>query len=253
MFAFGEKVLLIDAKKRRYLFTLKPDGEFHTHSGFLAHSVIVSEQEGAVVRSTKGAEYILLRPTLEDFVIQMPRGAQVIYPKDLAPICMMADIYQGAKVFESGLGSGALSMTMLRQGAVITGYEIREDFANRAQINVREFLGTEALSNYQVHVKDVYAGITESGFDRMVLDLPEPWQVVPHAETVLRKGAILVSYSPSITQAVKTRESMRGGWLDLRTLEVLHRTWHIEGTSVRPDHRMVAHTGFLTSARYVGA
>jgi tRNA (adenine57-N1/adenine58-N1)-methyltransferase len=100
MFAFGEKVLLIDAKKRRYLFTLKPDGEFHTHSGFLAHSVIVSEQEGAVVRSTKGAEYILLRPTLEDFVIQMPRGAQVIYPKDLAPICMMADIYQGAKVFE---------------------------------------------------------------------------------------------------------------------------------------------------------
>jgi tRNA (adenine57-N1/adenine58-N1)-methyltransferase len=165
---------------------------------------------------------------------------------------MMADIYQGAKVFESGLGSGALSMTMLRQGAVITGYEIREDFANRAQINVREFLGTEALSNYQVHVKDVYAGITETGFDRMVLDLPEPWQVVPHAETVLRKGAILVSYSPSITQAVKTRESMRSGWLDLRTLEVLHRTWHIEGASVRPDHRMVAHTGFLTSARYVG-
>ena len=144
-------------------------------------------------------------------------------------------------------------MTMLRQGAVITGYEIREDFANRAQINVREFLGAEALSSYQVHVKDVYAGIAETGFDRMVLDLPEPWQVVPHAETVLRKGAILVSYSPSITQAVKTRESMHNGWLDLRTLEVLHRTWHIEGASVRPDHRMVAHTGFLTSARYVDA
>ncbi|MGA1143796.1 MAG: tRNA (adenine-N1)-methyltransferase [Ilumatobacteraceae bacterium] len=252
MFAYGEKVLLIDAKKRRYLFTLKTDGEFHTHSGFLSHSEVVGSQEGSVLRSTKGAEFIVLRPTLEDFVIQMPRGAQVIYPKDLAPICMMADIYPGAKVFESGLGSGALSMTMLRYGAIIYGYEIREDFANRAQTNVREFLGADSLSRYRVSVKDVYAGIDEVGFDRMVLDLPEPWQVVPHAEKSLRRGAILVAYSPSITQAVKTRETLGEGWLDHRTLEVLHRTWHIEGTSVRPDHRMVAHTGFLTSARFVG-
>ncbi len=252
MFAYGEKVLLIDAKKRRYLFTLKPDGEFHTHSGFLSHSEVVGSHEGSVLRSTKGAEFIVLRPTLEDFVIQMPRGAQVIYPKDLAPICMMADIYPGAKVFESGLGSGALSMTMLRYGAKIDGYEIREDFANRAQTNVREFLGADSLTRYRVSVKDVYAGIDEVGFDRMVLDLPEPWQVVPHAEKSLRRGAILVAYSPSITQAVKTRETLGEGWLDHRTLEVLHRTWHIEGTSVRPDHRMVAHTGFLTSARFVG-
>lgn len=252
MFAYGEKVLLIDAKKRRYLFTLKTDGEFHTHSGFLSHSEVVGSQEGSVLRSTKGAEFIVLRPTLEDFVIQMPRGAQVIYPKDLAPICMMTDIYPGAKVFESGLGSGALSMTMLRYGAIIDGYEIREDFANRAQTNVREFLGADSLSRYRVSVKDVYAGIDEVGFDRMVLDLPEPWQVVPHAEKSLRRGAILVAYSPSITQAVKTRETLGEGWLDHRTLEVLHRTWHIEGTSVRPDHRMVAHTGFLTSARFVG-
>lgn len=252
MFALGEKVLLIDAKKRRYLFSLKVDGEFHTHSGFVSHSEIIGHQEGTILRSSKGAEYILLRPTLEDFVIQMPRGAQVIYPKDLAPICMMADIYQGAKVFESGLGSGALSMTMLRYGAEIVGYEIREDFANRAQINVREFLGSDALSRYNVFIRDVYTGIDGTDFDRMVLDLPEPWQVVPHAEKSLRKGAILVSYSPSITQATKTRESMRDGWLDHRTLEVFHRTWHIEGASVRPDHRMVAHTGFLTSARFVG-
>ena len=252
MFAYGEKVLLVDAKKRRYLFTLKTDGEFHTHSGFLSHSEVVGSQEGSVLRSTKGAEFIVLRPTLEDFVIQMPRGAQVIYPKDLAPICMMADIYPGAKVFESGLGSGALSMTMLRYGAIIDGYEIREDFADRAQTNVREFLGADSLSRYRVSVKDVYAGIDEVGFDRMVLDLPEPWQVVPHAEKSLKRGAILVAYSPSITQAVKTRETLGEGWLDHRTLEVLHRTWHIEGTSVRPDHRMVAHTGFLTSARFVG-
>lgn len=253
MFALGEKVLLIDSKKRRYLFTLELDGEFHTHSGFMRHTEIAGTHEGSTVRSSKGADYIVLRPTLEDFVIQMPRGAQVIYPKDLAPICMIADIYPGAKVFESGLGSGALSMTMLRYGAVIDGYEIREDFANRAQTNVREFLGAESLNNFRVSIKDVYAGITESGFDRMVLDLPEPWRVVPHAEKSLRTGGILVAYSPSITQAVKTRETMADGWLDHRTLEVLHRTWHIEGSSVRPDHRMVAHTGFLTSARFVGA
>ncbi|MFM8522736.1 MAG: tRNA (adenine-N1)-methyltransferase [Acidimicrobiaceae bacterium] len=252
MFAYGEKVFVIDAKKRRYLFTLKVGGEFHTHSGFLSHGEVVGSQEGSVLRSTKGAEFIVLRPTLEDFVIQMPRGAQVIYPKDLAPICMMADIYPGAKVFESGLGSGALSITMLRYGAIIDGYEIREDFANRAQTNVREFLGADSLSRYRVSVKDVYAGIDEVGFDRMVLDLPEPWQVVQHAEKSLRRGAILVAYSPSITQAVKTRETLGQGWLDHRTLEVLHRTWHIEGTSVRPDHRMVAHTGFLTSARFIG-
>ncbi|MFM8663399.1 MAG: tRNA (adenine-N1)-methyltransferase [Acidimicrobiaceae bacterium] len=251
MFAYGEKVLIIYAKQRRYLFTLKVGGEFHTHSGFLSHGEVVGSQEGSVLRSTKGAEFIVLRPTLEDFVIQMPRGAQVIYPKDLAPICMMADIYPGAKVFESGLGSGALSMTMLRYGAIIDGYEIREDFANRAQTNVREFLGADSLSRYRVSVKDVYAGIDEVGFDRMVLDLPEPWQVVQHAEKSLKRGAILVAYSPSITQAVKTRETLGEGWLDHRTLEVLHRTWHIEGTSVRPDHRMVAHTGFLTAARLI--
>ena len=206
MFAYGEKVLLIDAKKRRYLFTLKTDGEFHTHSGFLSHSEVVGSQEGSVLRSTKGAEFIVLRPTLEDFVIQMPRGAQVIYPKDLAPICMMADIYPGAKVFESGLGSGALSMTMLRYGAIIDGYEIREDFANRAQTNVREFLGADSLSRYRVSVKDVYAGIDEVGFDRMVLDLPEPWQVVPHAEKSLRRGAICLLYtSPSPRDRTRSR------------------------------------------------
>ncbi len=252
MFAYGEKVLLVDVKKRRYLFSLKIDCEFHTHSGFLGHSEVVGMEEGAVVRSSKGAEYIVLRPTLEDFVIQMPRGAQVIYPKDLAPICMMADITPGVKVFESGLGSGALSMTMLRYGAIITGYELREDFANRAKTNISEFLGESVLDRYTVSIRDAYLGIEETDFDRMVLDLPEPWRVIEHASKVLRKGALVVSYSPSITQAVRSQEAMGDDWIDRRTLEVLHRTWHIEGASVRPDHRMVAHTGFLTSARFIG-
>ncbi len=210
--------------------------------------------EGSVVRSTRGAEYTVLRPTLEDYVIEMPRGAQVIYPKDLAPICMLADIGPGMRVFETGIGSGALSTTMLRWGATIVGYEVREDFANRARANVREFLGEPALERYDVHIADSYAGIDPSHgpFDRVVLDLPEPWQVVPHAEAVLRPGGVLVAYTPSITQAAQTREQLKGRWIDARTLEVLHRGWHIDGQSVRPDHRMVAHTAFLTVARFLG-
>lgn len=250
-FSYGERALLIDSKQRRYLVTLKEGGEFHSHAGFIPHSDIVGGGEGRRLESTRGARYIVLRPTLEDFVIEMPRGAQVIYPKDLAPILMMADIAPGARVLESGVGSGALSMSMLRAGAVITGYELREDFADKARSNVRSFLGESALEHYDVQVRDCYAGIDgDHRFDRVVLDLPEPWQVVPHAETALRPGGILVAYTPSITQAVETRRAMTSpSWTATRTIEVLHRGWHIEGASVRPDHRMVAHTGFLTSGR----
>lgn len=251
---YGDRIMLLDSKKRRYLITLKEAGEFHSHSGFVVHSDIAGQAEGVVVRSTKGAEYTVIRPTLEDYVIEMPRGAQVIYPKDLAPICMLLDIGPNTKVFESGIGSGALSTTMIRWGASIVGYEIREDFANRAKANVREFLGGSAMEHYDVHIADSYAGIdpTHGPFDRAVLDLPEPWQVVPHIEAVLRPGGVFVAYTPSITQAAQTREQLKGRWIDARTIEVLHRGWHIEGMSVRPDHRMVAHTGFLTVARFLG-
>lgn len=249
----GERVLLLDVKRRRYLVVLTEGGEFHSHAGFVPHADIVGASEGVLVKSTKGAEYTVLRPTLEDFVIEMPRGAQVIYPKDLAPICMMADIGPGQRVFESGVGSGALSMTMLRWGAEIVGYEIREDFANRARANVRSFLGEAALDRYHVELRDSYEGIDGGPFDRVVLDLPEPWQVIPHAAHVLHPGGILVAYTPSIIQAARAREALRGTWIDARTVEVLHRTWHVDGQAVRPDHRMVAHTGFLTVARYLGA
>ena len=133
----GERVILLDSKRRRYLVTLSDGGEFHSHNGFVPHADIIGRPEGISVRSTRGSEYRVLRPTLEDVVVEMPRGAQVIYPKDLAPICMLADIGPGVRVFESGVGSGALSMTMLRWGASIVGYEMREDFANRARTNVR--------------------------------------------------------------------------------------------------------------------
>jgi tRNA (adenine57-N1/adenine58-N1)-methyltransferase len=146
-------------------------------------------------------------------------------------------------------------MTMLRSGADIVGYELREDFANRARANVRSFLGGGVLDRYRVELRDCYDGIDEVALDRVVLDLPEPWRVVPHAEASLRAGGILVAYTPSIIQASQLREALArsGAWLAPRTLEVLHRTWHIEGHAVRPDHRMVAHTGFLTSARCVAS
>lgn len=251
-FNFGDKVMLVDRKKRRYLVDIIDGGEFHTHAGFVPHGDLVGVADGTEVTSTKGARYFVLRPTLEDFVVEMPRGAQVIYPKDLATILMIADITPGVRVLESGVGSGALSMAMLRAGANITGYELREDFANRAQSNVRAFLGESAMKRYNVELRNCYDGIDEKNVDRVVLDLPEPWNVVPHATRALRRGGILVAYTPSITQAVQVRQCFDERWTSERTLEVLHRTWHIDGMAVRPDHRMVAHTGFLTVARFLG-
>lgn len=251
-FRAGEKALLVDSKKRRYLITLNDEGEFHSHSGFIPHTQVIGCAPGVVLETTKGMKYTVLRPTLEDFVIEMPRGAQVIYPKDLATMCMIGDIHPGVRVYETGIGSGALSMTMLRMGAHITGCELREDFLNRATANVRSFLGESALENYQVGLGDAYEDVPEGTFDRVMLDLPEPWKVVPRVEGRLAPGGLLVAYTPSITQAVQVREVLGNNWADQRTLEVLHRTWHIEGLSVRPDHRMVAHTAFLTVARYLG-
>jgi tRNA (adenine57-N1/adenine58-N1)-methyltransferase catalytic subunit len=249
-FGPGDQVLLVDAKKRRYLVTLAAGAEFHTHAGVLPHDEVIGKPEGSTLRSTRGATMLALRPTLAEFVLKMPRGAQVIYPKDLGPILMLADIFPGARVLESGVGSGALSMTLVRAGAVVTGYELREDFANRAVKNVATFLGDEALSRYTVEQRDVYEGVDETDLDRVVLDLPEPWRAVKHAARAMHRGGVLVAYTPQITQAAQLREELGGqGFGMVETIEVLNRGWHIDGQSVRPDHRMVAHTGFLTSAR----
>jgi len=249
----GEKVILVDSKGRQYLVDLQADGEFHTHTGVVPHTDLLGQEEGVTVRSSTGARYTAMRPTLTDFVLRMPRGAQVIYPKDLGPILLLADITPGVRVFESGVGSGALSMTLLRAGATVVGYEVREDFAQRAQANVRGFLGDDAADRYAVHVRDTYAGIDERDLDRIVLDLPEPWQVVKHAAVALRPGGILVAYTPSIAQVMQLHESLEDSGFHLaQTVEILQRTWHVEGQAVRPDHRMVAHTGFLTSARLLG-
>ena len=249
-FEVGDRVLLFDSKQRRYLVTLGEGGEFHTHAGFVRHEQLIGSSEGTVVRSTAGARYTAVRPTLADFVLKMPRGAQVIYPKDLGPILVLADVFPGARVLESGVGSGALSMTLVRAGADVIGYELRPEFAAKAESNVAAFLGPESSSRYRVELRDIYDGIDETDLDRVVLDLPEPWRVVKSAEAALHPGGILVSYLPTIGQVSQLRSALDGSRFVLaETLEVLHRTWHVEGASVRPDHRMVAHTGFLTHAR----
>jgi len=247
---FGDLVQIIDNKDRRYSLVLEPDGEFQNHHGNLKHSDIVGKPQGSKVETSRGQEFTVLKPTLSEFLISMPRGAQIIYPKDIGAIIMLADIAPGVKVFESGLGSGALSTSMLRIGALIKGYEIREDFAGRAKNNVKKFLGEQALENYDVEINDSYEGIPDQDFDRVVLDLPEPWKVIPHVPGKLLPGGVFVSYSPSVMQVSKVDEALKSsGFTEITVTEVLHRTWHVNGQAVRPDHRMVAHTGFLTRAR----
>ncbi|MGI9623200.1 MAG: tRNA (adenine-N1)-methyltransferase [Acidimicrobiales bacterium] len=247
-----ELVLLVDRKDRRYLFKLKAGGEFHSHSGSVAHDDLIGGPAGIHVKSSGGGTYLVIRPTLADFVLKMPRGAQIIYPKDIGPIMLMADVFPGARVFESGIGSGALSTALLRSGAIVHGHEIREDFAERAKQNVTTFLGEEALARYSVTICDAYEGLHVSAVDRAILDLPEPWQVVPHLTEALVPGGVVVAYTPSILQATRVRDALETGpYAMVSTTEVLNRGWHIDGHAVRPDHRMVAHTGFLTSARRI--
>jgi tRNA (adenine57-N1/adenine58-N1)-methyltransferase len=225
----GEQVLVIDPKGRRYLLRLREGASFHTHAGILAHDSIIGSEEGSTVDGSTGRSFVVVRPTLADVVVKMP----------------------GMVVLESGVGSGALSMALCRTGCTVVGYEIREDFADKARTNVTTWLGEEiAQSRYLVEIRDIYEGIDEQGVDRIVRDLPEPWRVVEHAEKSLRPGGIICCYLPTINQTARLRAVLEQSRFGLeQTFEVLHRSWHIEDRSVRPDHRMVAHTGFLTSAR----
>ena len=247
----GDRVLLVDSKARRYLITLVEGGSFSTHAGTVPHADLIGRDEGILVRSSHGARLRAVRPTLRDYILKMPRGAQVIYPKDIGPILVLADIFPGARLLEAGVGSGALSMALLRavgSDGEVVGYELRDDFAARAVKNVESFLGPG--QPYRVEIRDVYEGIDEVGLDRIVLDLPEPWRVVKHATQALRPGGILVSYLPSIVQVSQLRDVLdAAGFVLAETVEFLQRSWHVEGLAVRPDHRMVAHTGFLTAAR----
>ena len=246
----GERVLLVDPKDRRYLITLVAGSTFHTHAGIVAHDDLIGSCEGRTITGSTGRSFLVLRPTLSDVVLKRPRGAQVIYPKDLGAILIAADIGPGQRVLEAGVGSGALSMTALRAGASVVGYELRADFAERARANVAATLGPDAP--YRVEIRDVTLGIDERDLDRVLLDMPEPHKVVAAAGEALRPGGILLAYLPTINQTALLRQALAESDAPFgmaETQEIMRRTWHVEARSVRPDHRMVGHTGFLTTAR----
>lgn len=253
--AAGEMVMLIDRRDKRYPVRLASGATFHFHGGHVGHDDLIGADEGVEVTSSKGYKLVAYRPRLVDHVMQMPRSTAIIYPKDLAAILLWADVYPGATVFESGVGSGGLTTALLRavgpQGRVIA-YEARPEFIQRARENVEAFHGE--APNLTIHQRDVYEGIAERGLDRVLLDLPEPWQAIPHAAEALRPGGFLCAYSPSTTQVQATVEALRAhGFGDIESLETLYRPWHVQGQSVRPVQQMVGHTGFLTFARRLSA
>lgn len=260
VFLPGNQIHLVDKKGHRYALTLKA-GEVFEHSGeTIPHDELIGKPDGMLVVLSHGKKMFALAPTLAEYTLKMPRGAQVLYPKDLAMILMWADVYPGASVFEAGVGSGALTITLLQavgEHGKVVSYERRDDFSKTAMKNIERFLGP--VPNFQLLRRDAYEGIERGSthdsqyFDRVILDLPEPWRVVNHAAEALRLGGIYLSFVPTVPQVIKTVEALRRSKVFglIETFETLFRNWNVEGRSVRPDLRMIAHSGFITVARRV--
>ncbi|HVE95408.1 MAG TPA: tRNA (adenine-N1)-methyltransferase [Pseudonocardiaceae bacterium] len=249
----GDRVQLTDPKGRRHTVLLEPGAQFHTHRGALAHDDLIGLPEGSVVTSAAGTQYLALRPLLPDYVMSMPRGAQVVYPKDAAQILMWGDIFPGARVLEAGAGSGALTCSLLRavgERGAVTSYEARPDHAEHAARNVERFFGA-VPPNWQLRVADLATHPADQLMDRAVLDLARPWELLPTVSAALVPGGVLTVYVAATTQLSRTTEALReaGCYTEPQAWETLLRPWHVVGLAVRPEHRMVGHTGFLLTAR----
>jgi tRNA (adenine57-N1/adenine58-N1)-methyltransferase catalytic subunit len=253
----GDRVQLTGPKGRLNTITLETHGEFHTHAGILDHDLVIGQPDASIVTSSTGVEYLALRPLLTDFVMSMPRGAAIIYPKDAAQILGMADIFPGAVVVEAGVGSGALALWLLRAigpTGVLHSFERRQEFADIAQANAEAFLGA-VPANWSVTVGDLVevlpSAIEAGSVDRVVLDMLAPWECIAVAADALTPGGVLLCYVATVTQLSRTAEAIRatGQFTSPDSAETMVRTWHVEGLAVRPDHRMIGHTGFLLAAR----
>lgn len=253
-FAAGDRVQLTDAKGRHYTMILTPGEEFHTHRGIVGHDSVIGIPEGSVVKASGGDAFLVLRPLLVDYVMSMPRGAQVIYPKDAAQIVHEGDIFPGARVLEAGAGSGALSCSLLRavgSGGEVVSYEVRDDHAEHARRNVHTFFGADP-ANWRLVVADLAdCDLPDASVDRAVLDMLAPWDVLGAVSRVLMPGGVLIVYVATVTQLSRTVEALRAQqcWTEPRSWETLVRGWNVVGLAVRPEHTMRGHTAFLISAR----
>lgn len=256
-FREGDRVQLTGPKGRMHTVTLREDGELHTHHGVLRHRDLIGLPDGSVVANSSGNEYLALRPLLRDFVMSMPRGAAIVYPKDAAQILTQADIFPGATVVEAGVGSGALSLSLIRAigpAGRLVSFERRDDFAEVASANVETFLG-ELPDTWRIVVGDLQEQLSTEfaagTVDRVVLDMLAPWECIDAVAEALAPGGVVLCYIATATQLSRVAEYLRATELftEPEASETMVRGWHVEGLAVRPDHRMVAHTGFLITAR----
>ncbi|MCE0487669.1 tRNA (adenine-N1)-methyltransferase [Ornithinimicrobium sediminis] len=256
-FRVGDRVQLTDPKGRLHTITLEAGKDFHTHRGHIRHDDLIGAPDGTVVRHSSGADYLALRPLLSDYVLSMPRGAQVVYPKDAGQIVTMGDIFPGARVVEAGVGSGALSLSLLRavgDGGALHSFERRADFADIARANARVFFGEDHPA-WTVTVGDLVEALPEAvapgSVDRVVLDMLAPWECLDVVGEALVPGGVLVCYVATATQLSRVAEAARehGGFTEPQAWESMVRGWHLEGLAVRPEHRMHGHTGFLVTVR----
>ena len=252
LFKEGDQVLITDRKERRYLLRLTTTGVFHSHLGNFPHSKLLGREDGTRLTTSMGHEVLAVRPTMADFTIQMPRIATVVYPKDLGAIIVYGDIFPGAKVLEAGTGSGALTIALTRaigEHGKLVSYDIRHDMIERAQTNIEAAL--QDHSRLTIKEGNVYKGFVEEDLDRIVLDLPEPWHVIPHAAKALIPGRIILSFLPTVLQVHDLTNALKtnGEFALIETIEIIIRPWSVGQRNVRPAHRMVAHTGFITVAR----